>query len=75
MRWRTPISGVILVVGLAAYTFAATTLGSALPDNILLLTLYYLVAGLIWIWPAVWIMGWARKDDLNDPGVDPRLDR
>ena len=40
------------MVGLAVYTVIATTIGSNLPDNVLLLSIYYLVAGLVWIWPA-----------------------
>jgi len=63
MRWRTPIGGLAIVVGLALYAVAAATLGGALPDNALLQAVYYLAAGLLWIFPAVWIMGWARRDD------------
>jgi hypothetical protein len=63
MRWRSPLGGLILVVGLAVYTVVATTVGSNLPDNILLLSVYYLVAGVVWIWPAMWVLAWAKKDD------------
>lgn len=51
------------MVGLAVYTVIATTIGSNLPDNVLLLSIYYLVAGLVWIWPAIWVLAWAKKDD------------
>lgn len=63
MRWRTPIGGLAIIVGLAAYAVAAATLGGALPDHALLQAVYYLVAGLLWIPPAIWIMGWAKRDD------------
>lgn len=54
-----------MVVGLVVYAVIATTIGSSLPSNVLLQTIYYVVAGLIWIWPALWIMAWARRDDLS----------
>ena len=63
MRWRSPLGGLILVVGLTVYTVIATTIGSNLPDNILVLSIYYLVAGLVWIWPAILVLAWAKKDD------------
>ena len=63
MRWRTPIGGLAIIVGLVAYVVAAATLGGALPDHALLQAVYYLAAGLLWIPPAVWIMGWAKRDD------------
>lgn len=63
MRWRTPIGGLAILVGLAAYAVVAATIGGALPDHALLQAGYYLAAGLLWIPPALWIMGWARRDD------------
>jgi len=66
MRWRTPLGGVLLLVGLVIYAALAATLGSNLPDNVLILTAYYLVAGIVWIWPAVWVIGWTKRD----PGSD-----
>jgi len=63
MRWRTPIGGLAILIGLTAYAVTAATLGGALPDHALLQAVYYLVAGLLWIPPAVWIMGWAKRDD------------
>jgi cation transporter-like permease len=66
MRWRTPLGGLAILVGLAAYAVGAATLGGALPDHILIQSVYYLVAGLLWIVPAVAIMGWARRDDGPD---------
>ncbi|MEQ8817320.1 MAG: DUF2842 domain-containing protein [Thalassobaculum sp.] len=63
MRWRTPIGGIAILIGLTGYAAAAATLGGALPEHALLQAVYYLLAGLLWIPPAVWIMGWARRDD------------
>lgn len=63
MRWRTPLGGLAIMIGLAAYVVAAATLGSALPDHGFLQAVFYLAAGLLWIPPAVWIMGWAKRDD------------
>lgn len=63
MRWRTPIGGLVILVGLIAYAVAAATLGGALPDHALLQAVFYLAAGLLWIPPAVWIMGWTKHDD------------
>ena len=62
MRWRTPIGGVVLLIGLILYAVAAATLGGVLPDSVLVQTLYYFVAGLVWIWPAVWVIAWTKRD-------------
>jgi hypothetical protein len=63
MRWRTPLGGLAIMAGLAGYIAAAATLGSALPDHALLQAAFYLAAGLLWIPPAVWVIGWAKRDD------------
>ena len=68
MRWRSPLGGLILVVGLVVYTVIAATIGTNLPDNILVLSIYYLVAGLVWIWPAIRVLAWAKKDDAAGKG-------
>ena len=68
MRWRTPLGGLAILIGLAAYAVGAATLGGALPDHALLLAVYYLAAGLLWIPPAMWIIGWAKRDDA-EPGA------
>lgn len=63
MRWRTPIGGAILVVGLVLYAVAAVTVADLLPANRLVEALYYIAAGLLWIPPALAVMGWAKRDD------------
>ena len=56
------------MVGLVVYTVIAATIGTNLPDNILVLSIYYLVAGLVWIWPAIRVLAWAKKDDAAGKG-------
>lgn len=62
MRWRSPLAGLVIIAGLVLYVVAAVMLADFLPDNVLVETLYYVVAGVVWIWPAVSVIGWARRD-------------
>lgn len=68
MRWRTPLGGLAILIGLAAYIVIAATIGGLLPDYTLVQAAYYLIAGILWIFPAVWVIGWAKRDDANRPG-------
>lgn len=63
MRWRSPLAGLAIIAGLVLYVVAAVTLAGFLPDHIVVETVYYLAAGVLWIWPAVSVIGWARRDD------------
>lgn len=63
MRWRTPIGGMVLIAGLVLYAAAAVTVADLLPTNRLVEALYYIAAGLLWIPPALAVMGWAKRDD------------
>lgn len=63
MRWRSPLAGLAIIAGLVLYVIAVVTLADFVPDHVLAETLYYVVAGIVWIWPAVSVIGWARKDD------------
>ena len=63
MRWRTPIGGIAVILGLTAYTVAAATLADLIPEHVLAQILYFFIAGVAWIPPAVWIIGWAKRDD------------
>lgn len=64
MRWRTAVAAPILLVGLLVYVLIAGTVGAlALPDHWAARLVYYAVAGIAWIVPAIWLMGWARRDD------------
>ncbi|MFX4223638.1 MAG: DUF2842 domain-containing protein [Thalassobaculum sp.] len=62
MRWRSPLAGLAIIAGLAVYVIAAVTLADFVPDHVLAESLYFLVAGVVWIWPAVSVIGWARRD-------------
>ena len=63
MRWRTPFAGLAILGGLAAYIVVAVTLADIVPDHALVEAVYYLLAGLLWIPPAVSVIGWAKRDD------------
>lgn len=63
MRWRSPLAGLVIIAGLVLYVIAVVSLADFVPDHVLAETLYYVVAGIVWIWPAVSVIGWARKDD------------
>lgn len=63
MRWRTAIGGPIIVVGLIAYVAAAATVATeVLPDHWLAELVFYPLAGLLWIWPALAVIGWTKRD-------------
>ncbi|MDF1790803.1 MAG: DUF2842 domain-containing protein [Thalassobaculaceae bacterium] len=62
MRWRSPLAGLVIIAGLVLYVVAVVTLADFVPDHGLVETLYYVVAGVVWIWPAVSVIGWARRD-------------
>lgn len=68
MRWRSPLAGLVIIAGLVLYVIAAVTLADFVPDHVLAETVYYVVAGIVWIWPAVAVIGWARRDDRADGG-------
>lgn len=68
MRWRTPLAGLAIIAGLLAYVVAVVTLAEAVPDNALVEAAYYVIAGLLWIKPAVAVIGWAKRDDGSAQG-------
>ncbi len=48
-----------LIFGLMAYAFLAGGIGSMLNETSLVIqTIYYLIAGLAWIWPAKKLIFW-----------------
>jgi hypothetical protein len=59
---------VLLVVFVPFYALIAMTIGAAkLPGTSLLVqTLYYAVAGLIWVVPAGLIIKWMQRPDPDD---------
>ena len=66
MRWRSPLAGLAIIAGLVLYIVAVVTLADFVPDHVLAETVYYVVAGTVWIWPAVSVIGWARQDDRSE---------
>lgn len=56
---RSLIGMIILIFGLAAYAFGAAAVGDMIADWPLAVTsIYYLIAGLLWIYPAIKILRW-----------------
>lgn len=59
---RLAIGTTVLVLGLAIYAFLAMYLAvTVLPENLVVQTLYYLVAGLLWVWPAARMTRWMQR--------------
>ena len=57
---------VVLLAGLIVYALLAMRLAVAvLPDNLIVQTLYYVAAGILWIVPAIpfvrWLQGGGRQ--------------
>jgi hypothetical protein len=61
-RWRGVAAGLLLVAGLAAYAVLVTTLSLWVPDHWAAEAAYFLAAGLLWIWPAGWLIRWAARE-------------
>ena len=62
MRWRTPVAGLITILLLFFYSALIINIADWLPHNLFFQTIYFIVAGLIWIPPVIKLMGWASKD-------------
>lgn len=59
---RVAIGTAALVIGLALYALLAMHLAvTLLPDNLVVETLYYLAAGLLWVWPAARVTRWIQR--------------
>ncbi len=63
MRWRTPIAAALLVLGLVGYAVIAATLGGRVPGHWAAQLLFYLAAGLLWVYPAARLIAWSARDD------------
>jgi hypothetical protein len=58
---RVAIGTAVLLVGLALYALLGMQLAvTALPENLVVRTLYYLAAGLLWVWPAARLTRWIQ---------------
>ena len=58
---RVLVATVALIVGLALYAAAVVTLADVLPDHKAVEGVYIAVAGLVWVWPAIWLIRWAAR--------------
>jgi hypothetical protein len=66
MRTRKLIGTIVLMVMIAIYAFIAMIVAVALEVNTtskLVELAYYVVAGLLWVLPAAWIIRWMSQDD------------
>jgi hypothetical protein len=62
VRWRTPVAAAAVLLGLALYAMLAATVGGWIPDHWAAELLYYLAAGLLWVWPAARVIAWSARD-------------
>jgi len=62
MRWRTPIAGLTTILFLFFYSAVIINIADFIPEHLFFQTVYFLVAGLIWIPAVVKLIGWANKD-------------
>lgn len=59
---RIPLAVVAGILGFVAYIVAVVTLGDLVVGrHWLVQLLYYTAAGLLWAWPAKWLMMWAAR--------------
>ena len=63
MRWRTPIAGLTTILFLFLYSAVIINIADFVPEHLFFQTVYFLVAGLIWIPAVVKLIGWANKDE------------
>jgi hypothetical protein len=65
MRTRKLIGAVLLLLFLSAYALAAMLVAVTLQVNgsKLAEVVYYVVAGLLWVVPAAWLIKWMQKPD------------
>lgn len=57
---------VVLMVGLGIYALLAMRLAVAvLPENLVVQTVFYIVAGIAWVWPARPLVRWMQSGDMK----------
>jgi hypothetical protein len=61
-RWRGVVSGLLIVVGLIAYAVLVASVSLWVPDHWAAELVFFLAAGLLWIWPAAILIRWAARD-------------
>jgi hypothetical protein len=63
-RWRNAVGMLLLVAGLCVYALAAMLVGATLvPSHWLAQLAFFVVAGLVWLWPARRLLAWMARDD------------
>jgi hypothetical protein len=62
-RTRKAVGLLLLLGGLALYAALASKLADHLPDWGVLQFGYYVVAGVVWIWPALLLIRWMQARD------------
>jgi hypothetical protein len=60
-RLRKAIGGAAMLVFLAAYIWAMTTLGQKVPNQALAKLAFYLVAGTAWGLPLIPLIAWMNR--------------
>ena len=60
---RKLVGSVTLLLGLLIYVILAAAIGASLPRTMLIELPYYIVAGLLWIFPAYRIMVWMSRSE------------
>jgi len=69
MRWRKLIGLVVLLAFMFVYAmFVMTYAVYRLPDNGVLEFFYFLIAGIVWAFPAIFLIKWMQ---IPDPGAPP----
>ena len=58
---RVLVATVVLLLGLLFYAGLAVRIADLLPDHQAIQGVYIAVAGLIWVWPAIWLVRWAAR--------------
>ncbi len=53
----------VLLLGLAIYAIAVVTLADYLPDHWAVEAIYFALAGVLWVWPAVRLVRWMHAQD------------
>lgn len=64
-RMRKLVGAIALLLFLAVYALAAmlVAVGLQVSENRLLQLLYFPVAGLLWVLPAMWLVKWMQRPD------------
>ncbi len=59
---RTPLASLIGILGFFAYIAAVVVLADVvLRQHWTVQLVYFIAAGILWVWPAKWLMFWAAR--------------